>query len=625
MPINHDIIPHFPFPTLDRLGVDPSSQFIDQAVLTTVTAQDITRGWLDSFSKAAQRNDSHGILDLILDDGWWRDMLAFTWDFRTFHKKDEIGPFLSDRLTITKPTNFTLNTDTVSVDRPAPNMLWISLSFTFETAVGHGSSITRLMPTPNGTWKAHTVFTNLEGLAGFPEKIGPLRSFAPNHGKWEAARLREREFVDKDPQVLILGAGQSGLEVAARLKALDVSVLVVDKNERIGDNWRKRYEALCLHDPVWYDHMPYLPFPPNWPVYTPALKLANWLEFYADSLELNVWTSSTITSIKQDPQTNKWDVAIKRTKVVDGKEVEEERKMTVSHIVMATGLGSGVPNTPKYPGMDVFRGQILHSTQHKKATDHAGKKVVIVGACTSAHDIAVDYYEHNIDVTMFQHGSGSTYIMSCKNGWEVIMKGIYWEDGPSPDYADRLNASFPHHMATELNQMRTKVIAEMDKDIIEGLKKVGFKMNLGIKDTGFGLLAWTKAGGYYLDTGGSQLIADGKIKLKATGEISSFTEKGIKFDDGSELEADVVVFATGLGDPKDQIVRIAGPEIASKTKPIWGLDEEGELNGVWRDLGVPGLWSMMGNLALCRFHSTHVTLQIKAMLEGVFGERYSRK
>lgn len=122
--------------------------------------------------------------------------------------------------------------------------------FDFETDSGIASGIARLVPTANGEWKAHTIFTNLEDLKGFPEKIGPLRNSVTNHGKWEENRKKEAEFVDKQPTVLIVGGGQSGLDVAARLKALNVSSLVVERNPRIGDNWRTRYESLTLHDPV---------------------------------------------------------------------------------------------------------------------------------------------------------------------------------------------------------------------------------------------------------------------------------------------------------------------------------------------------------------------------------------
>ncbi|KDR66366.1 hypothetical protein GALMADRAFT_162115 [Galerina marginata CBS 339.88] len=492
-----------------------------------------------------------------------------------------------------------------------------------------------------------------------PKKFGALRNRQPNHGKWESVREREREFLDPatGSRVLVIGGGQSGLEVAARLQFMDIPTLVetLERNERIRDNWRGgmiicrtscefpylisyRYpfRRLTHFDPVWYDHMPYLPFPSTWPVYTPALKVLSLPLLLSSSPLTNfpLKTSQTARKLARilrlrprtqrldvhphnphhpRPTTLKWHVTLKRA---DG----AERTFVVNHVVFCTGLGSGEPNTPEYPGMDKFKGKILHSSEHKRALDHEGKKVVVVGACTSAHDIAVDYQQHGIDVAMFQRSS--TYIMSTKNGWDVIMKGAYWEDAPPVDIVDRINASFPHHMATGLKQRETKYIAELDKDLLDGLHKVGFRTNLGIKGTGFGLLAWSKAGGYYLDTGGSKLIAEGKIKLKNDSPIESFTETGIKFANGSELSADVVVFATGLGDPVGHIRRVCGDEVASRCKDIWGLNDEGELNGVWRDLGVPGLWMMLGNLALCRFHSTHIALQIKAMEEGVFGTRY---
>ncbi|KAF8149353.1 FAD/NAD(P)-binding domain-containing protein [Crassisporium funariophilum] len=598
-------IPDVPLPTLDRLGA---------SIASDLDTKKVAKDWFESFAKAATAGDASTVAAMLLPEAFWRDMLALTWDMRTFSGTQKILPFLKDRLALSKLHDFSMRDEHTGLQQPFPDLAWINLVFDFSTDVGKALGITRLVPTANGEWKAHVVFTNLEGLTNFPEKLGPLRNSKPNHGKWEAQRKRDVDFTDSSPGAIIIGGGQSGLVLAARLKVLDIPTLIVERNPRVGDNWRNRYEALCLHDPVWYDHMPYLPFPPTWPVYTPSQKLASWLELYAEALELNVWTSSTTTEVTQDQSTNKWHVTIKRG---DG----TERKFVVNHLIFATGLGSGVPNTPKYPGMEKFKGKILHSSEHRKAIDHAGKKVVVVGACTSAHDIAVDYYEHGVDVTMFQRGS--TYVMSTSNGWEVIMGGIYSEGAPPVDFADRLSASFPHHMAVGVNQRQTAYIAQLDKDLLDSLHKVGFRTNLGIKDTGFGLLAWSKAGGYYLDTGGSSLIADGKIKLKSDSIIESFDENTIKFENGTSLSADVVVFATGLGDLREQIRRVCGDDVASQCKTLWGMNDEGEINGAWRDVGVPGLWYMMGNLALCRFHSSHVALQIKAMDEGIFGTRYS--
>ncbi|PPQ75216.1 hypothetical protein CVT24_010175 [Panaeolus cyanescens] len=645
MVLNHDIYPAFPFPTLDRLGIPNSSTPTSLGTLTIDKARSVAQGWLQDFSLAMHNQDVYRIMGLLHDGrgdvpAWWRDMLSFTWDFRTFRGEVKIKAFLQARLGFTRPSEFVLDDASISVDRPYEDILWISLSFTFKTKVGSGSGIIRLIPTPISSadtsssvdsvqlkWRAFTVYTNLEALHNFPEKIGPNRSFASNHGDWESQRLHALEFKDKNPEVLIIGGGHCGLAVAARLKALGVCSLIVEKNEEIGDNWRNRYEGLCLHDPVWFDHMPYLPFPPTWPVFTPALKFANWLKFYADAMELSVWTSSSVTSLGQNAQSLEWTVTVvRKTAAADNGDEIEERILRVKHVVFATGFGGVTPNTPMYPGMDTFKGQILHSTQHKKASDHTGKKVVVVGSCTSAHDIATEYYSHNIDVTLFQRSSSSTYIMSCDKAWPIVFKGTYWEGGLPTERCDRLTASWGYHAFTELGARRVRSIAQgVDRDLLDGLKQVGFKTNLGIKDTGFSLLARTKAGGYYLDTGASQLIIDGKIKLKATSDIQAFTESGITFEDGTHLDADVVIFATGLGDPKENIDVLVGPNVAPRVKPLWGLNEEGELRGAWREVGLPGLWCMLGNLAFARFHSMHVALQIKAMLEGLFltGERYS--
>ncbi|KAJ7761821.1 hypothetical protein B0H16DRAFT_539958 [Mycena metata] len=592
-------------PTLDSLGLkDLNVQDLDVGKIAAT--------WMESFVACVTSKDVDGIVSLFIEESHWRDMLALTWDFRSFHGAIAIRKFLTDRLVSAQLSNIRMREQSPALQQPYPDIVWISIIFDFETDVGVGSGIVRIVPQATGPWKAHCMYTNLEDLKGFPEKIRGLRNPAPNHGKWEKARQQSISFEGEDPIVLIIGGGHSGLDLAARLKYLDVRTLVIERNARIGDNWRSRYEALCLHDPVWYDHLPYMPFPDTWPVYTPALKLGNWLENYAESMELDVWTSSTVVSARPGTSSG-WDVVVKHA----GK----ERTFKVKHVVFATGIGAGEGKLPSYPGMDVFKGQILHSTQHKRATDHAGKKVVIVGACTSAHDIAVDYYEHGVDVTMYQRSS--TYVMTTKNGWKHIMGGVYWEGGLPTDLADRFTASFPHLMAIGLNQRQVHKIADDDKELLEGLKKCGFKLNLGTLDAGFALSAWDRAGGYYLDVGASQMIIDGKIKLKNDSQIAEFTESGLRFEDGSELPVDVVVFATGLGDARNGVRKICGDAVGDKCKAIWGLNSEGEINGAWRDLGVPGLWYMMGNLALGRFHSKHVALQIKAMEEGVFGERYS--
>jgi hypothetical protein len=231
-------------PTLEKLGV-PVPPGVDPAAVAQI--------WFGAFSAFVQKIDVEGILSQLVVDAFWRDILSLTWDFRTFYGLDRIQRFLVDRLVAgtVKLLDLQLDAKSATLERPYPDIAWVQASFTFSTLVGTGSGIFRLVLTPIG-WKAHNIFTSLEGLHGFPERSGPLRESELKFGTWPEQRRQERECVgpDQKPAVIIAGGGQSGLELAARLKYLGVKTLVIEREARIGDLWRKRYEALCLHDTV---------------------------------------------------------------------------------------------------------------------------------------------------------------------------------------------------------------------------------------------------------------------------------------------------------------------------------------------------------------------------------------
>ena len=258
-------IPDFPLPTLDRLG-HPADAELRDAFFAQVDAQVVAKEWLNAFVATLSDPAAKGLEDLLLPDAFWRDMLAFTWDFRTFRGREEVLTFVKDRVAGTgkeasvKSVKLREGEGSVLLQRPFPDIVWVQLMFDYEVSdFGRGSAIVRVVPVPASgpndaiSWKAHIIYTNLEGLLKHPERVGPLRDAQPNHGKWEKTRKDEIEFTEgvvPPPQVIVIGGGQSGLEVGARLKALGISSLIVERNGRIGDNWRNRYEALCLHDPV---------------------------------------------------------------------------------------------------------------------------------------------------------------------------------------------------------------------------------------------------------------------------------------------------------------------------------------------------------------------------------------
>lgn len=601
-------------PTFQNLGVT------DAPAVADVDAPAVAQEWLTSLASALEAKDAAAAASLFVEGAYWRDLLAFTWDLRTFRGPRAIKAFLSDTLGQAQPKSFTLTPGTAAAQAPFPDILWLIALFTLETASGPTTGVLRLVPTPDGSWKAHGVLTSLEGLAGRPERIGPLREQSEQPAYHEQPTLE-----NANPTVLIVGGGHSGLDVAARLRANGVDSLVLEKNARVGDNWRGRYESLVLHDPVWYDHLPYLPFPPTWPVHTRAAKLGDWLEFYANALDLDVLTGTTVVRAQHNESAGNWTVTARRN--ADGK----ERTFTIKHLILAVGLGEGWSKIPEYKGLSNFGGKVLHSYKHRTAEDYKGKKVLVIGACTAAHDISAECVRKGLDVTMYQRSP--TYVLTVKTVKEAFMAGLYEEGGPPTEVSDLLGASFPFPMQGELGERSVLHFAELDKDTLSGLAKVGFRTNKGYMDRGILWSLLEAGGGYYIDTGASQMVIDGKIKLKsgppakplAGGEgvkLSHFTRDAAVFDDGSEIKADVVIFATGLGSVHDAVKQICDPKTAARVKKIWNLDAEGEINGVFRDGDVEGLYVMMGNLAVCRLYSKYVGLQIAAKEAGVYGKPY---
>jgi cation diffusion facilitator CzcD-associated flavoprotein CzcO len=208
-----------------------------------------------------------------------------------------------------------------------------------------------------------------------------------------------------------------------------------------------------------------------------------------------------------------------------------------------------------------------------------GKKVVVVGTGNSGHDVAQNYYENGAQVTMLQRSG--TYVISAKTGLFMLHEGLYDEGGPPTDDADIFGQSLPIPVQFALNVDGTKRIAEAEKESLDGLRKIGFKIDFGHDGSGIYRKYVTRGGGYYIDVGASQLLIDGKIKLEQSPDgIKGFNEKSLILADGRELEADVVVLATGFDSMNTTLRKAMGDKIADRCKEVWDLDDEGEINAV---------------------------------------------
>ncbi|KAK9459232.1 uncharacterized protein V1516DRAFT_686999 [Lipomyces oligophaga] len=580
--------------------------------LSNSEVHEIASNWTERFNAAVTTADAAAFDKLFALSGYWRDVIAFTSDIRSIAKPN-IKQAASDRLSIAAARDVTITSPLPVVARPFPDVSFIEIHFTFDSKIGPGVGVAKLIPEQEGPYTAWVVFTTLDGIHGSPELTGAHRIRGAHNTKQSYDAIRSQEVENASPEVIIVGGGHNGLEVAARLNSLGIKSLVIDKYARIGDNWRLRYRSLSLHDPVWANHLAYMPFPPTWPIFTPSGKLANFLEYYVDVLEINVWTSSSVVPEKTFFDSGKWTVTINRDGV--------EHCFAVSHLVMATGLGGGLPKMPPpFKGQNVFKKPLLHSSQHGTGSDWSGKKALVVGACTSAHDISLDFFNNGADVTMLQRSP--TYVMSVKNGMPIVNGTLFSEAGPPTELADRIAESTPKFVAKLFHQRIIPQIAALDADLLEGLKKAGFKITSGPDGSGFLMFALEKAGGYYFNTGCSERIISGDIKVK-NGEIDYFTETSVVFKDGSQLHPDVVVFATGYTGFPDTLAEILGKDYAKLLKPVWSLDDEGELKSVYRDCGIPNMYYMVGNLSAARFGSKILAFQIAAERNGLLGDRYT--
>jgi len=597
------------------------TQTLEPVVTTGRTPQQRIDAWLEEFETALATLDIGRATNAFLTDSYWRDLTAFTWNIKTVEGHEQISDMLTARLADTCPSGFG-TTEPATDDGDDVASAFIS----FETAVGRCEGHVRIRPDDNGVDKAWTLLTTMQELKGFEEKRGATRPLGAVHGSdpdtrsWAEKKADEERDLGRgtQPYVLVIGGGQGGIALGARLRQLGVPSIVVDRHDRPGDQWRKRYKSLCLHDPVWYDHLPYLPFPDNWPVFAPKDKIGDWLEFYTKVMEVPYWSRTTCLSAAYDETAGRWTVEIDR----DG----ERMTLYPTQLVLATGM-SGKPNIPTVPGQDVFAGEQHHSSQHPGPDDYAGKKVVVIGSNNSAHDICKALVDNGIDTTMVQRSS--THIVRSDSFREIALGGLYSEEavqsGMTTKKADLTLASLPYRIMHEFQIPIYDQIREKDKDFYDRLEKAGFKLDCGDDDSGLFMKYLRRGSGYYIDVGASELIANGTIKL-VQGQLDHLTENTVVLADGTELEADVVVYATGFGSMNGWAADLMGQEVADRVGKVWGLGSdttkdpgpwEGELRNMWKPTQQPGLWFHGGNLHQSRHYSLYLALQLKARYEGL--------
>ena len=574
--------------------------------------------WLGRFEAALAAGDVEAAAGLFAPESFWRDLIAFTWNLKTVEGPAGVADLLRHTLGHTAPRGFMIDPAEPAVEAGGITEAWI----VFETAVGRGRGHLRLQGDA-----AFTLLTTIYELKGHEEPQGQRRPRGVVHGAdrgrttWSEQRQRDAAElgVTTQPYVVIVGGGQGGLALGARLRQLDVPTIIVERNERPGDSWRKRYKSLCLHDPVWYDHLPYLDFPRNWPVFSPKDKIADWLEMYAKVMELNIWTSTACKRASYDEQTGEWAVVVER----GGREIT----LRPRQLVLATGM-SGKPSMPTIDGMAVFRGDQHHSSAHPGPDAYRGKTAVVIGSNNSAHDICAALWEAGADVTMVQRSS--THIVRSDSLMELALAGLYSEaavaSGITTHKADMIFASLPYRIMHQFQIPVYDAIRKQDAEFYARLEKAGFLLDYGDDESGLFMKYLRRGSGYYIDVGASELVADGRIKLHSGVSVVRLTERAVVLSNGVELPADLIVYATGFGSMNGWAADLISQQVADKVGKVWGLGSgttkdpgpwEGEERNMWKPTQQPALWFHGGNLHQSRHYSLYLALQLKAREAGI--------
>lgn len=567
----------------------------------------IAARWLEELDDTLTGNGD--LSALLIPDAHWRDAVAFSGTLNTY-SGPSIATTIASMQKSVKASHFAIAANHTAprfIDRH--NLTCVEAFFSFTTTAGDGLGFVRLIDI-DGRFRARNVMTTIDQLSTHPEKIGERRPIgqadASKFGgpNWLDRRKSSRAYADRDPDVLVVGAGQNGLALAARLGQLDVDTLVIDTHERPGDGWRQRYHALTLHNAVWLNDMPYMPYPPTWPVFLPKDKLAGWFEAYVEALEINFWGSSTLTAARYDAESRRWHATVTGA---DG----TTRVLRPRHIVMATGV-SGIPNMPELPGLKEFSGEVVHSSWYTDSTPYRDKDVIVIGTGNSAHDVAQDLHANGVGrVTMVQRQS--TTIISVEPSAAAADRAYL--TAPTLDDCDLINLATPFADIYTGSQELTRQMRELDRDLIAALESVGFRTDYGPDDTGQQMKYMTRGGGYYLNVGCSELIISGEVGLLQYVDVDTFEARGLRLKSGELVPADLVVLATGYKSQQEAVRQLMGDEVAERVGPIWGYDDDGEVRNMWRPTGQDGLWFSAGNFQMCRIYSKVLALQLRQALD----------
>ncbi|KAK3985477.1 putative indole-3-pyruvate monooxygenase YUCCA4 [Cladorrhinum sp. PSN332] len=607
---------------------------VDASVMTPEETDKQAQTALDALNAALGAEDTAAVANCFLaEQAYWRDFLAFTYHLRTFVGRDPAAASLVETKKLRGMAGgFRL--ETAHFTPVAPTLVIIDCRLSFNTSSPAATCSGRLMLIPVSIdgkveWKIWVLVTRIEELDIYPENQGLL-----------TAPARELNGVESfETDVFIIGGGNAAVVLAARLKAVGVDSVMAEKNANVGDSWALRYDYLKFHVPTSVCEMPYLRYDKEFqsPNVLTRDGLAAQLRKFAQMFNLNIISSAKIQSTTFNPTTKLYTIKFHTP--------FGNATATAKHLVQATGFGWHKPYLPSIPDPSLYTGLSVHSAQFKnaKSLEEKGiKSILLIGSANTAFDILEDLYHNSSIPKITMVVRSPTVIMPAEHVFSPHSFGAYDIIGDA-DLADHVFMTTPTWPAGHFVQAVYGKLAAQEPDRYTPLREKGFPVwDMTHPEANLLHNLNERGGGHYVDIGGTKVIVEGgeRVKLKAGVEIAGWTERGLKFEDGTAEEADAVVWCTGfmdkngrdvavevLGGPlqqKEEEEGVLGPEeIAERLDDTWGVDKEGEIRGMWkRQLRMENFWSMGGHTQHHRYYSKMLALQIKAELEGVLPPAY---
>ncbi|KIW11309.1 hypothetical protein PV08_10609 [Exophiala spinifera] len=561
--------------------------------------------------KLAQKTLENGTLDAnaLQPTALWRDHFALTGQARTFDGHVKIAEEWNSQAKRLSLSSF--RTKPAFIVTPVPGSSWIQVPFTFTThaingLVGECTGFACFILDEDGSWTIWMLVTLLENFAGHGHPDVPLlteKSLGVN-GDSVTKGVVESNNRSHDSQhtfdVVIIGAGQCGLSVAGRVGALGLRYVLLEKRASIGHNWIGRYESVRQHTVREYNNLPFeRTWHPTDPLLLPGKIVAEGFENYVTKYNINLWTNAETTGAKWVEEGRVWtlDVTVKGA---------EKRTLVCRHLVISVGAGMSVDRDPKIPGTERYEGILLHSGAYKHSRDWVAKNGIVIGSGTMAHDIAEDMYRAGLrSIHMIQRNRTCVYPIE----WVIKGQSSHYNLEVPTAAADVMSAGLPNKISRDIVKIQYDMATKAESERFDALERAGFRVD---RTTPLMDNIMMRYGGYYIDIGASAHIVRGEIKVKSGVPIAAFTPEGLRFQDGSELKADVVVIAVGQDhDYRHQVGDIVGRDFASQLGEFWGLDEEGELRNVMKP-AAPGLWMFGGTAPQARWWSRFVALAIQS-------------